>query len=307
MIAIQKQRPGFIGFQEKEGKYQLDDLWFMVGSRCNLSCKHCYVASSPTNDTLQQITVEDIKPFLAEAKEFGVKHIYFTGGEPFINKDMLKMIETSLMYGDVTVLTNATFPITNFIPKLKELQNSSQNNLTFRVSLDHYDEKIHDSIRGNGSFSFTLKNVKQLHENGFKPIITSTAIVYENNELNEEQIAIKFKELFSKDGIDIDVKMLPYNLEMGTNLNRVKTPSKNVFISEDCMNRASVDNSNFQCFNGRTVQKIKGEMRVYPCPIIYNNPKFEISTNLKDSFSKIFLTHKACFDFCYKSGGKCTN
>jgi MoaA/NifB/PqqE/SkfB family radical SAM enzyme len=303
----EQQKPGFVEFKHIHGKPKIDDLWFMLGSRCNLSCKHCYVGSSPTNDTLQQMTLGEVKRFLEEAKGFGLEHVYFTGGEPFINNEILEILEEALKYGDVTVLTNATFPISKFILDLKGLQERSENNLTFRVSLDHYEKERHDAIRGNGTFRFTTKNVKALSEAGFKPIITATAVVYENNTLSEEEIIEKFKAVFREEGIEVEVKLLPYNLEMGTNLQRILKPSKHVFISEGCMKRAGVDMANFQCFNGRTVQKINEKMVVYPCPIIYKNPQFEMADNFEDSFKKVFLTHKACFDFCYKSGGKCTN
>lgn len=306
-IEEMKKKPGFVEFKILNNVPQLDDLWFMVGSRCNLSCAHCYVASSPTNDTLQQITVEDIQPYLEEAKQFNVKNIYFTGGEPFINRDMPKMIEESLKYADVTVLTNATFPLTRFIPQLKELNDHSSHNLTFRVSLDHYEKEKHEAIRGKNNFTLTKENVKRLSEAGFKPIITSTAVVYEHNSLSPQEIEQKFKDVFKEEGVDVEVKLLPYNLEMGSNLGRIKQPTKHVFISEHCMTLPGITNEMFQCHNGRTLEKINGKMLVYPCPIIYDDRRFELATTLKESFKKVPLTHKACFDFCYKSGGKCTN
>jgi len=54
------KKPGFVEFKILNNKPQLDDLWFMVGSRCNLSCTHCYVSSSPTNNTLEQISIEEV-------------------------------------------------------------------------------------------------------------------------------------------------------------------------------------------------------------------------------------------------------
>ena len=161
MQVVEQKKPGFVDFTH------LDDLWFMVGSRCNLSCSHCYVSSSPTNDTLEQISISDIEPFLLEAKGFGVKDIYFTGGEPFINKDILAMIGKSLEIANVTILTNATFPISRFVDELKQLNENSSHDLKFRVSLDHYDQAKHDAIRGEGNFVRTVVNVVRLFEVGF--------------------------------------------------------------------------------------------------------------------------------------------
>lgn len=307
LMQEQKQKPGYVEFKILNNKPQLDDLWFMVGSRCNLSCKHCYVASSPTNNTLEQITFDEVQSLVEEAKEFGLKNIYFTGGEPFINKDIMKILQYCLTVADVTVLTNATLPIETFLDKLEQLNKESEHHLQFRISLDHYDEQKHDAIRGEGNFRRTINNALELGKRGFKPIITATAVVYENNPLDEEQIEQNFKDVFKKEGMEIEVKLLPYNLEMGSNLARINQPTKHVFISEHCMTLPGVKPENFQCHNGRTIQKIDGKVIVYPCPIIYNDPRFELAENLTDSFKPVHLTHKACFDFCYKSGGKCTN
>ena len=45
-VASKKDRPGFVEFQRIDGRPRLDDLWFMVGSRCNLTCTHCYLDST---------------------------------------------------------------------------------------------------------------------------------------------------------------------------------------------------------------------------------------------------------------------
>ncbi|HDY68253.1 MAG TPA: radical SAM protein [Candidatus Scalindua sp.] len=305
MANKEKSKPGFVDFKIRSNKAKLDDLWFFTGSKCNLSCTHCYIASSPTNDTIEQIMFDEIKPFVEEAKLFDVKNIYFTGGEPFINRDIMLMIRYCLKYANVTLLTNTTEPIVRFINELRELSAQNKHKLRFRVSLDHYDKDKHDIIRGKGNFDITEKNSIALIKAGFKPIITATAVVYEDNNLSEEEVEKRFKDLFR--GYDISVKILPYNLEMGTNLKRIKEPTKKISISESCMKLPGVKQDNFQCYNGRTVEKINGKMVVYSCPIIYNNKAFELAGNLKDSFNKVYLTHKACFDFCYKNGGKCTN
>jgi hypothetical protein len=39
---------------------------------------------------LQQITSAEIRPHLEAAERFGVQKIYFTGGEVFVNEDVLQ-------------------------------------------------------------------------------------------------------------------------------------------------------------------------------------------------------------------------
>ena len=64
----------------------LETLWFNTGTLCNLTCENCYIESSPTNDALVYLTVNDVKGFLDEAEAIGdvPTEIGFTGGEPFV-------------------------------------------------------------------------------------------------------------------------------------------------------------------------------------------------------------------------------
>ena len=94
---------------------QLETLWFNTGTLCNLTCKSCYIESSPTNDALVYLTLAEVEEYLDEAERLGVREIGFTGGEPFMNRDIVSMIEASLKRGfEVLVLTNAMRPMSRF-------------------------------------------------------------------------------------------------------------------------------------------------------------------------------------------------
>jgi len=85
----------------------LDTLWFQVGGTvCNLACRHCFISCSPTNHTHEMMRLGQVRAHLAEAAELGVKEIYFTGGEPFLNPEMEAILEAALAVAPATVLTN---------------------------------------------------------------------------------------------------------------------------------------------------------------------------------------------------------
>src|ERR1700693_789166 len=85
----------------------LDTLWFQVaGTLCNIECTHCFISSSPSNHSHEMMTIADVEHWLAEARTLGVREYYFTGGEPFMNRDMLAILEATLRQGPATVLTN---------------------------------------------------------------------------------------------------------------------------------------------------------------------------------------------------------
>src|SRR5262249_61712134 len=81
---------GFVDPKDVNGRPVLEDLWVMQGSICDLRCKHCYTASSPSNSRLEQITSAELRPHLEAAAKFGVRKIYFTGGEGFVNDEELQ-------------------------------------------------------------------------------------------------------------------------------------------------------------------------------------------------------------------------
>ena len=87
--------------------FALDTLWFQVaGTLCNIQCAHCFISSSPTNRSHEMLSLETVKRFLAEGEALGVKEYYFTGGEPFLNREIFEILEEALALGPVSVLTN---------------------------------------------------------------------------------------------------------------------------------------------------------------------------------------------------------
>ena len=73
----------------------LETLWFNTGTLCNIACTHCYIESTPKNDRLEYITAAEVALYLDEihADNLGTREIGFTGGEPFMNPDMIDMTE----------------------------------------------------------------------------------------------------------------------------------------------------------------------------------------------------------------------
>src|SRR5215510_7400196 len=91
------------------GLAHLDHLWFQVGGTlCNLECRHCFISCSPHNHNFGFLDLATVRKVLEESVRLGVKEYYFTGGEPFLNRDLVAILELTLQFGPATVLTNAT-------------------------------------------------------------------------------------------------------------------------------------------------------------------------------------------------------
>src|SRR5215468_10943785 len=111
----------------------LETLWFNTGTLCNLTCRNCYIESSPRNDRLVYLTAAEVSAYLDEIQrdDHGTKLIGFTGGEPFMNRDLPLMLEDVLSRGFMAmVLTNAMKPMQRMKPALLDLLRRYNRNLT---------------------------------------------------------------------------------------------------------------------------------------------------------------------------------
>ena len=129
----------------------LGTLWFNTGTLCNLTCANCYIESSPANDRLVYLTAAEVAEFLDEIArdDLATKEIGFTGGEPFMNPQLIEMLGEALGRGlSALVLTNAMRPMMKCADTLVDLRARYGDRLALRVSLDHHTQARHDEERG---------------------------------------------------------------------------------------------------------------------------------------------------------------
>ena len=127
----------------------------------------------PSNDRLVYITTAEVVDYLdqLEARDWGVREIGFTGGEPFMNPDIIEMARAALERGyEVLILTNAMRPMMR--PRmragLEALVADFGDRLTLRISVDHWSAAFHDQERGAGSFDLTIKGMEWLRDAGIQ-------------------------------------------------------------------------------------------------------------------------------------------
>src|SRR5947209_12707078 len=145
----------------------LDDLWFQVaGTVCNLTCAHCFISCSPHNRSFGFLDLATVRRVLDESVALGVKEYYFTGGEPFLNRDMTAILELTLRYGPATVLTNGTVFKDDWLDRLARAEAASPYSLEFRVSIDGPSAAVNDPVRGPGTFDRAWRGVRQLLGHG---------------------------------------------------------------------------------------------------------------------------------------------
>src|SRR5579884_2282803 len=201
---------------------RLEDLWIMQGSICDLKCKHCYTASSPQNNWLQQITPAELRPRIEEARQLGVRTIYFTGGEAFVNDDVLRrkaarndnFLENLAMALDVArveVLTNGRRYIRNHFDALRQLRERYPDRLTLRVTLESSSPAAHDALRGRGTFDQTVETIVMLARMGFRVVVTAEREFAGGG--SDEGIRDSYQSLFARHGVTIAVNLIENILE----------------------------------------------------------------------------------------------
>lgn len=145
-------------------------LWLYTNYDCNLRCSYCVAKSSP-NAPRRALGAANVQRLVDEAVELGFSDVFFTGGEPFILKDIYDMLAYSSARIKTTVLTNAMLLRNKRLDKLCEIDN---DNLIVQVSLDGGVPEHHDAYRGNGSWAKTVESIKLLQGRGFRVRLSTT-------------------------------------------------------------------------------------------------------------------------------------
>jgi radical SAM family protein/4Fe-4S single cluster protein len=280
-------------------------LWFNTGTLCNIECVNCYIESSPTNDRLVYITTPEVSDYLdqIEARSWPVTEIGFTGGEPFMNPQIIDMARISLERGhDVLILTNAMRPMMRkFMRKgLQELQTLYGTKLTLRISLDHFTPHLHDEERGQGSFQATLLGMTWLRDTGIKMAVAGRTVWGDS----ETQSRAGYAELFARHGFDIDAANPAMTVLFPEMDASVDVPE----ITTACWGILHKSPSEVMCASSRMVIKRKGADKpaVLACTLLAYSPEFELGATLADAEGAVKLNHPHCAKFCVLGGASCS-
>ena len=149
--------------------------WHLT-ERCNLRCTHCYQTGTP--DT--ELSFKEIVTVLDEVDEMlrawsenyaldFSPSINVTGGEPFLRNDLSEILsEISSRGFSIYLLTNGTIIDNEKVRLLSDLGVKG-----IQVSIEG-PEKVHDAIRGNGSFTRSMSGIRHLLDQGHTVTLNAT-------------------------------------------------------------------------------------------------------------------------------------
>lgn len=243
---------------------------------CNLKCKHCYIDFTNEKNTKNFIHIDKIKESVFDLKNENIKFIHLTGAEPMLHPDFNTILRFCLKNASTVIHTNG-YSINDkkarFLKKVEE-ENKKGHEIIMKLSLEHYDERTNDEIRGRGSYRKCLHSIQSLLKYGFNPLITVV------NHFNEEESSLKknISAVFDTIGFATD--------EM--NINIIPLIKKNEYC--DVKINTSRPYRNLDCSHSR----ILTQTGVYNCPLTTDDYRGRSGANFKDYSKTAMLETQSC-------------
>ena len=247
-----------------------------ITTYCNLKCKHCYIERNPYKNEEDFISIEKIKQALIFVKGTKLNSIYLTGGEPLMHPEFNQILRMCLKISNTTVLSNGVMINDKKARFLKKIDDESQYETIYRISLDSTNELENDALRGRGSYRKALGAIASLLKYEFNPIIC--VVNYQNK--SREEIFSEYKSFFSKKGFEIDdinLKIIPF-------FKKSSESSQIEFIE-------NIDVKKLDCHNSRVVS----QNGVYSCPMLVDDYRARLGSSLSNCSQINYLDCENCY------------
>lgn len=144
-----------------------------VTDRCNLRCKTCFVEFGRKDLSVEEARVLSAKLGPMSALDIG-------GGEPFLHRDLLAVIE-AFRFRTLTIPTNGQFE-QKVVPIAAALAKQYPGRVTIALSLDGLQD-VNDAIRGPGTFDKAMATYHELR--AIPGLILKVNTVINNRNLHQ--------------------------------------------------------------------------------------------------------------------------
>jgi SynChlorMet cassette radical SAM/SPASM protein ScmF len=125
-------------------EFPLTSLYLYLSERCNLRCRHCWVAPRAPEEDERSIDLTILMKTIVAAKELGLGTVKLTGGEPFLRKDIVELMR--FLHGEglaIDIESNGTMIDRDMARIIKECEVRQVS-----ISLDSSQAALHDKLRG---------------------------------------------------------------------------------------------------------------------------------------------------------------
>lgn len=260
-------------------------VMFELTYKCNFKCVHCYVAPDRRK---KELTTEQVFLIFDQLKEAGVFHIGFTGGEPFLRKDIFDIFDYAKNCGfRISIFTNGYLINKNIAKRIASL-GTSLNRID--VSVLGATKKTFEKITGKrNSFSPVMRALQWLREEKLVVQIKTILLSLNKHEFlkikklaEREKCLIRYSQTLSRK-TDGSISPLQYQVEPSEiykirNILAADNGGARVELQANAPGRKSL----FRCGAGKTEVTINPYGEINFCPEIHY-PAYNI---LKTSFNQ---------------------
>ncbi len=145
------------------------DIRISVTKRCNFGCIYCHDEGlgpilTPRMPHDEEMTVDEIERIARVAREFEIRSVKFTGGEPLVRLDMERNIDRTVrQIPDVSMTTNGSM----LAKRAESLRDAGLKRVN--VSVDSLDPAAFKEIR-KGDLHPVLLGIQEALRVGLKPV-----------------------------------------------------------------------------------------------------------------------------------------
>lgn len=167
-------------FHEEEFEIAIKNVEFKLTNKCNLKCLHCAASCDMSKEDV--LSTEQIKVILDKIFKLNIDTLLLTGGEPLIRQDIKLLLPyiRQNFNGTVNMITNGVLIDKEMALILKKYVNA------ISISIDGYDEKSTEFVRGKGVYNKIVQAVKYLKEAGFDKNTINFTMTAINQNLNHD-------------------------------------------------------------------------------------------------------------------------
>jgi organic radical activating enzyme len=158
-----------------------------VTARCNLTCPMCYFADNDLPghaESSSELSYEALCLTIDALAKTDLSNLVISGGEPLLYQDFCRILNYAKeKISRITILTNGTLTTKEYAEHI------SKANARVQVSIESANSRVHDSIRGRGSFDKAIEGIKMLLHAGVDDIEIVQTLTRES--ISESESVVK--------------------------------------------------------------------------------------------------------------------
>ena len=265
----------------------IDYVRIGVTDRCNLRCFYCMPKEGiPYEPKAELLSYEEIVRLLEVLGNLGFRKVRFTGGEPFLRRDFITLLEQTKglnQYSDIRITTNGTM-LVKHIPKLKELGIDTLN-----LSLDSLDPERFEEITRRNDFDKVMHSFHTLIDEGFKLKVNAVVM----NGINTQDI-LPMVELSKNHPVEIRfIEEMPFNGGYKQNTTVFKASDIRKLILNKYPSLSAKTGKHGDTATKYTIDSFKGNVGIIPA----------FSRTFCNTCNRLRITPKGDIKSCLYDGG----